>query len=232
MHRPGDAAQADFFEITVELDGARCKRWMLLIRLMHSGRDFAWLYEHCDQVSFLDGHVRAFAHFGGVPSRCVYDNLSAAVKKVLVPGRALTQRSQGLVSHYLFESCFARVGEGHDKGGVESRGKHIRWQHLVPIPRGDTLDGISQGLLDRLDAQAMTRRRRDGSTVMEHFADEQRMLRPVPNPPFEPRVVVLCTANRQALITCKGGRYSLPSRWQRLEVTAYVGPSGLDSRKY
>jgi hypothetical protein len=27
-----------------------------------SGRDFAWLYERQDQVSFLDGHVRAFAH--------------------------------------------------------------------------------------------------------------------------------------------------------------------------
>jgi hypothetical protein len=29
---------------------------------MYSGREFAWLYERCDQLAFLDGHVRAFAH--------------------------------------------------------------------------------------------------------------------------------------------------------------------------
>src|SRR5438128_1871331 len=39
------------------------------MRLMYSGRDFAWIYERQDQVSFLDGHVRAFAHFAGVPAR-------------------------------------------------------------------------------------------------------------------------------------------------------------------
>ena len=37
------------------------------MRLMYSGRDFAWIYERQDQISFLDGHVRAFAHFAGVP---------------------------------------------------------------------------------------------------------------------------------------------------------------------
>jgi hypothetical protein len=36
------------------------------MRLMYSGRDFAWIYERQDQISFLDGHVRAFAHFDPV----------------------------------------------------------------------------------------------------------------------------------------------------------------------
>jgi hypothetical protein len=36
---------------------------------MHSGRDFAWLYPRQDQTCFLDGHVRAFAHFGAAPRR-------------------------------------------------------------------------------------------------------------------------------------------------------------------
>ena len=64
VHRPGEEAQVDFFEVTVEVDGERRRVWKLLIRLMHSGRDFAWLYHRGDQVAFLDGHVRAFAHFG------------------------------------------------------------------------------------------------------------------------------------------------------------------------
>jgi hypothetical protein len=31
-------------------------------------------------ICFLDGHVRAFAHFGAVPHRLVYDNLRVAVR--------------------------------------------------------------------------------------------------------------------------------------------------------
>ncbi|MBK6848243.1 MAG: transposase [Proteobacteria bacterium] len=131
---------------------------MFLLRLMYSGRDVAWLYDRCDQTAFLDGHVRAFAHLGGVPTRCVYDNLSAAVRRVLFPGRVLTQRFMALSTHYLFEPCFARVGTGHDKGGVEGRGKGIRLQHLVPVPAGETLEQVSAELLERLDTSAAAAR--------------------------------------------------------------------------
>jgi transposase len=37
-----------------------------------------------DQVRFLDGHVRAFAHFDAVPQRIAYDNLKSAVRRMLV----------------------------------------------------------------------------------------------------------------------------------------------------
>ena len=58
--RAGDGAQVDFFEVTVEVAGERLKAWLFVLRLMYSGRDFGWLYERCNQVAFLDGHVRAF----------------------------------------------------------------------------------------------------------------------------------------------------------------------------
>ncbi len=137
----------------VDLGGIRCKAWLFLMRLMYSGRDFAWIYERQDQVSFLDGHVRAFAHFARVPARVAYDNLRAAVARILVGGaRALTPRSAALASHYLLEPCFCRPGEGHDKGGVEARGKALRRQALVQIPSGPTLEAINAALLARLDA--------------------------------------------------------------------------------
>lgn len=225
VHRSGDEAQIDFFEVTVELDGQRVKRWMFLMRLMYCGRDYTWLYEHCDQASFLDGHVRAFARFGGVPARCIYDNLSAAVRRVMYPGRVLTQRFMALSSHYLFEPCFARVGMGHDKGGVESRGKGIRLQHLVPVPRGEKLDAIAATLLASIDTQAGQRRNVQGETVMARFEKEQADLRPLPERAFEPRLAEVLTASRKALVTCQGATYSLPSHWRQLSVTAYVGPT-------
>jgi transposase len=135
IHRPGEEAQVDFFEVVVEVDGQWVKAWEFLLRLMYSGREFAWLYERCDQLAFLDGHVRAFAYLGGVVRRAVYDNLKPAVRRIVGAQRVLSERFLALVSHYLFEPDFARVGEGHDKPGVESRGKAIRLQHLTPIPQ-------------------------------------------------------------------------------------------------
>ena len=156
VHRPGESAPVDCFEVTVELSGERRRARLFLMRLMHSGRDFVRLYERQDQLAFLDGHVRAFAHFGGVPRRTVYDNLSAPVRRVQFPRRALTDRFAALVSHYGVEPFFARPGEGHDKGGVELRGRGVRLQVLTPIPRGDSLAELSEQMqrdVDRLAPQ-------------------------------------------------------------------------------
>src|SRR4029079_12054383 len=138
----------DFFEVLIDLAGTRRKAWLFLMRLMYSGRDFAWIYDRQDQISFLDGHVRAFAHFEGAPARVAYDNLRAAVVRILVGGeRTLTPRFTALASHYVVEACFCRPGQGHDKGGVESRGKAVRQQALVPISVGGTLALLNTELL-------------------------------------------------------------------------------------
>jgi transposase len=69
VHRPGEEAQVDFFEVMVEIGGESIKAWEFLLQLMYSVREFAWLYERCDQLAFLDGHVRAFSYLDGVVKR-------------------------------------------------------------------------------------------------------------------------------------------------------------------
>jgi transposase len=222
-YRPGDLAEVDFFEVLVDLDGTRRKAWLFLMRLMYSGRDFAWIYERQDQVSFLDGHVRAFAHVGGVPARVAYDNLKAAVVRILVGGeRALTARFAALASHYLFEPCFCRPGEGHDKGGVEARGKALRQQALVPIPTGPTLDAINVALVARLDARLETKRDVAGQTIGARFLEERRLFRPAPLP-FEAEVTTFATVTPRAIVRLEGAVYSVPSRWAGLDLVVRIG---------
>ena len=223
VHRPGDEAQVDFFEVTVEVGGERRKAWKFLMRLMYSGRDFVRLYDRQDQVAFLDGHVWAFAHFGGVPARIVYDNLAAAVRRVQFPRRQLTERFEALVSHYLYEPCFARPGEGHDKGGVEGRGRGVRLQHLTPIPRGDSLAELSDWLQGEVDRHAAPR-------VWERFAEERPLLRPGPGVAFEARRVQPVSVSRSALVRAEGAWYSAPSRWAGLRATALIGTDELTLR--
>jgi len=225
IHRPGDEAQVDFFEVTVEEGGLRRKAWKFLMRLMYSGRDFVHIYDRCDQVSFLDGHVRAFAHFGGVARRLVYDNLSAAVKRIMgLKERELTDRFLALCSHYLFEPCFARPGEGHDKGGVESRGKGIRLQHMTPIVFGQDLEEISATVLADAERMWQKKRRADGRALRELFEEEKGHFLPLPSMAFDVRRVVPVSISRSSTATVGGALYSLPSRWARLQAMAYVGP--------
>src|SRR5215210_344426 len=214
VHRPGEEAQVDFFEVTVEEDGGLRKVWKFVMRLMYSGRDFVRLYERCDQLSFLDAHVRAFSYLGGVPERVIYDNLSAAVKKIVGSERELTERFMTLCSHYLFEPCFTRPGEGHDKGGVEARGKGIRLAHLTPIPQGKSLSEISEVLLREVEI---------AFTGEQSFAQERRHLRELPERPFEARRVEMISVSRRSTVRIEGATYSVPSQWASLRATAYVG---------
>lgn len=224
-YRPGDLAEVDFFEVLVDIDGTRRKAWLFLMRLMYSGRDFAWIYERQDQISFLDGHVRAFAHFGGVPARVAYDNLRAAVVRILVGGaRTLTLRFAALASHYLIEACFCRPGEGHDKGGVEARGKAVRQQALVPIPSGATLATINDALLAQMDARLDTQRNAAGQTIGDRFTEEQGQFRLAPLP-FAPEATTFATVTPRALIRLEGAWYSVWTRWAGLDLVVRVGAS-------
>jgi transposase len=214
VYPAGDLAQVDYFEVLLDLGGKRIKAWMFLMRWMHSGRDFAWLYTRQDQTSFLDGHVRAFEHFGCVPQRIAYDNLKAAVSKMLVGSeRQLAARFEALASHYLFEACFCRPRTGHDKGGVESRGKSIRWQHLVPIPRGDDLDAMRATLLARLDH----------AHDAERFAAERAQSLPLATHRFDARRTHVASVSQRSLVCLEGAVYSVPCMWAGLDVTAHVG---------
>ena len=132
VYKPGDLGEVDFFEVFADVGDERRKAWMFVLRLMHSGRDFAWLYPRQDQACFLDGHVRAFSQFGAVPQRLLYDNLKPAVTKVLVGNeRQLAAPFTAMGAHYIFEPCFARPRTGHDKGGVEARGLRKAYGDLL-----------------------------------------------------------------------------------------------------
>lgn len=223
VYHPGDLGEVDFFEVLVDLNGTRQKAWMFVMRLMHSGRDFAKLYPRQDQTCFLDGHVAAFAHFGAVPNRLLYDNLKAAVRKILVGSeRELTTRFLALTTHYLFEANFARPATGHDKGGVESRGRAIRWQHLVPIPNGPNFESINTTLLSRLDARMGVDRNAEGKTIAERFTVETSQMLPLHGAPFHVAKVAHGEVTRRALVTVEGSTYSVWSEWAGLSVMAYA----------
>ena len=81
-HRPGHA-QADFGEADVTIAGKKQRVHYFCMDLPHSDACFVKAYPAETAEAFCDGHVAAFAFFGGVPLSVLYDNTKLAVAKIL-----------------------------------------------------------------------------------------------------------------------------------------------------
>jgi transposase len=115
---------------------------------MASGAAFHRAYPRATQQAFLEAHEHAFRFLGGVFRRLRYDNLSAAVKKILRGfRREETQRFVAFRSHYGFAATFCTPGEGHEKGGVEGEVGTFRRNHWVPVPPARDLEALNACLL-------------------------------------------------------------------------------------
>jgi transposase len=144
----GEEAQVDWYEAMAELDGERVVLQVFALRSMASGAAFHCAYLRATQQAFLDAHELAFRFLGGVFRRLRYDNLSAAVKKILRGfRREETTRFVAFRSHYGFAAEFCTPGEGHEKGGVEGEVGTFRRNHWVPVPQARDLEELNAFLL-------------------------------------------------------------------------------------
>ncbi len=100
---PATDAQVDWGEAEAILAGVQRTVHVFVMRLCYSRRTFIMAFPFEKQECFFAGHVAAFAHFGGVPHRLTYDNLTTAVKRILTGRNRLEQQAFIVFrSHYLF----------------------------------------------------------------------------------------------------------------------------------
>lgn len=133
-YSPGQEAQVDWYEAWAELDGVMTEIQVFSMRAMYSGAAFHKAYLRATQQAFLEAHEEAFAFFGGVFRTNRYDNLKAAVKKILRGRqREETERFIAFRSHWGFAAEFCNVESGNEKGGVEGEVGYFRRNNLTPI---------------------------------------------------------------------------------------------------
>ena len=226
QHHPlGAEAEVDFGSIHVYFNGVLTEMAMFILRLSASGRAYPRAYLNEAQEVFLDGHVRAFDHFGGIPGRVRYDNLKAAVAKVLKGrNRVEADRFVALRSHYGFESFFCQPGEvgAHEKGGVEGEVGRFRRRHLVPIPTVSSMAELNELMLAGAtadDDRFIAHRR---ITVGEHFELEAPTLRALPVEPFDVGVVGSNRVDTKSRVCVRQVHYSVPVRYVRRRLDVRV----------
>jgi len=207
----GEEAQVDWYEAAVDLDDERQTMQVFAMRSMASGAAFHRCYPRATQQAFLEGHELAFQHLSGVFQRLRYDNLSAAVKKILRGHRREeTARFVAFRSHWGFEASFCTPGEGHEKGGVEGEGGFFRRNHFVPVPAVRDLDELNARLL--AGCQEDLGRIIDGrqQTIGEALAIERQHLLPLPNEGFDLVEVSFGQIDGLRRIKVKTNAYSAP----------------------
>jgi transposase len=217
-HPPGHG-QVDFGEAIAVIGGVRQKIHFFCMDLPQSDACFVKAYPRETTEAFLDGHVSAFAFFGGVPLSLLYDNTTIAVARICGDGkRERTRAFTELVSHYLFADRFGRPGKGNDKGKVEGLVKYARANFMVPIPEAASFDDLNATLAMRCRARQGEHAGRHAETIGARLVADIAALCDLPAVPLEPCEKRAARVSSTALVRYRCNDYSVPTRYGFQEV--------------
>jgi transposase len=216
---PAGEAQADFGEALVVIAGVEQKAHYLAMDLPQSDDCFVVAFPAETTEAFLEGHVRAFAYFGGVPTRILYDNTRIAVAKILGgEERQRTRSFSELQSYYLFADKFGRPAKGNDKGKVEGLVGYARRNFMVPIPRVPSWEELNAHLEQQCRRRRERRLRGHTETVGERFERDRAALLPLPAAPYEACEKISARVSSLSLVRYRSNDYSVPTEYGHRQV--------------
>ena len=217
-HPPGHA-QVDFGEAIGIIGGVERKIHFFAFDLPHSDACFVAGYPAETAEAFCDGHIRAFAFFGGVPQSILYDNTRIAVARILGDGkRQRTRVFAELQSHYLFKDRFGRPGKGNDKGKVEGLVGYARRNYLVPIPMFESFEALNAHLLECCRRRMTDCLRGHGGTIGERLARDLAAFQTLPPAPYDACEKVATSVSSLSLVRYQLNDYSVPTSYGYCDV--------------
>lgn len=193
------------------------------MRSRYSAKHFVRGYPCERQQAFFDGHLHAFAFFGGIFPTMVYDNLTAAVRQVL-RGKGRVEQTEFTKFHayYNFTPRFCNPAAAHEKGGIEGLVGYVKRNYFVPLPEADSFEALNQKLLAECLAYGDHRLQGREKTVNEFFLEEQAGLLPLPAVPFTVAQISGGKVDPYATVRVDKNRYSVPSRYVGFKVQVQV----------
>ena len=219
LAHPAGEAQVDFGEAMVFIAGVERKAHYLAMDLPHSDDCFVTAFPAETTEAFLEGHVRAFAYFGGVPTRILYDNTKIAVARILGgEERQRTRAFSELQSHYLFADKFGRPAKGNDKGKVEGLVGYARRNFMVPIPRMSSWEELNAHLEEQCWQRRERRLRGHTETIGERFERDRAAMLPLPAAPYEACEKIAGRVSSLSLVRYRGNDYSVPTQYGHRQV--------------
>lgn len=214
VFEPGEAFQFDWSHELVEMAGMPVTVKAAQLRLCHSRHFLVVAYPRETQEMVFDAHAQAFEFFGGVCRRGIYDNLKAAVNKILTgKQRSFNNRFGQLCSHYLFEPVACTPAAGWEKGQVENQVGTVRRRFFVPRPKVQDFRELNEYLRERCLQWAKTHTHPDAKdqSVWQVFEAEKPHLIPLPSP-FDGYAERPARVSPSSLVSFDRNRYSVDCR--------------------
>ena len=209
---PGEQAQVDWAHFgTQKVPGGRRTLLAFVMVLSFSRWLFVRFFYDARLPSFLAGHGQAFAFFGGLPRRLLYDNLKSAVLERTGEAIRFHPRLLALADHYGFDPRPVAPRRGNEKGRVERAIRYLR-SAFFPLRRSLELESLNAEAL-RWCRQLAPRRpwpQDQRRTVEQAFQQERAHLRPLPAEPFPDHEIVAATVRRTPYVHFDANRYSVP----------------------
>jgi transposase len=220
---PGETCQFDWSHDVAVIGGVEQGVKVAQFRLTYSRQMFVIAYPREAQEMVLDAHNQAFAFFGGVPKRMVYDNLKTVVDAIFIgKERRFNRRFLTLANHYLFEPVACTPESGWEKGQVENQVGNVREWLFTPTPKFDDFAALNAWLAQRCrELAARPHPEQTTRTTADCFAEEQPLLMPV-KAMFDGYVETMRRVSNQCLIRIDRNRYSVPAHWANKAVSVRI----------
>jgi transposase len=217
---PGEQAQIDFGQVRLWISEALERVHLFVFTLGFSRRLFARGYPDERLCSVLDGHERAFHHFGGLPLTCLYDNARTVVAG-RSDGKVLWHRVfEDFARYYGFTPRACQPYRARTKGKVESGVKYVK-RNALAGKRFASWEHLNEWLLEW--ATTVSDLRVHGTTherPIDRFAREQ--LTPIGERPlYHYERVKVRKVPSDGLVSIAGARYSVPVRYVGETVTVH-----------
>jgi transposase len=211
---PGEVCQFDWSHEHVELNGVMQTIKVAHFRLTYSRQMFVVAYPRETQEMVFDAHNRAFAFFGGVPERMVYDNLKAVVETIFTgKERLFNRRFMVMANHYLFEPVACTPASGWEKGQVENQVGNIREWLFTPLARFASFEALNEWLAARCRELAARKHPvTPERSIQDCFTQEQLSLRPI-HASFDGYVEHMARVSSTCLVVLDRNRYSVPAEY-------------------
>jgi transposase len=223
---PGEQAQVDFAQFQVVFtDEPSAPRivWLFSLVLGYSRLIWARFVLHQDLATVLRCHVAAFEALGGVPHEVLYDRMKTVVTGEANAGGIVYNRALiDLARHFGFHPKACRPYRAKTKGKVERPFRYIREDFFLARSFSN-LEDLNRQLQHWLTTvanprvHATTRR-----VVMEAFAEEQSLLRPLPLAPFRSVLRLERRISRDGMVSVGGNFYSVPDATRRRVVEVHT----------
>lgn len=219
---PGDAYQFDWSVETVRLAGQTIKVNVAHFRLCHSRAFFVCAYPSQKTDILMDAHNRAFAFFGGVPKRGIYDNMKTAVTRIgKGKEREFNESFLQMITHFLIEPVACTPASGWEKGQVERQVRYLRERLFKPMLAFDSFsslnDYLQQQCIRLMQQQKHPEQKCPIATVWESEKLSLSAFYPYPAERLE-----ILKVNNQSLVNIDRHRYSVPVAFAGKTIRAYI----------